>query len=162
MDLITVATAVHWFDLPKFYAAARRVLKKPDGVIVVWGYSHMINVNPEFEACMEKFRRPALQYWGPGIRYVFEEYRNLPFPFRSVGMGEEGQPLMMTMMRQMSFQRWLVTMRTCSAVITAKECGVDLLTEDVVEGFAEAWGGPLDVVRDDVTSNVFLIAGKVK
>ncbi|VVB12673.1 unnamed protein product [Arabis nemorensis] len=29
VDLITVAQAVHWFDLPKFYAIAKRVLRKP-------------------------------------------------------------------------------------------------------------------------------------
>jgi len=37
VDLICVAQALHWFDLPRFYAEARRVLK-PDGVLAVWTY----------------------------------------------------------------------------------------------------------------------------
>lgn len=35
VDLITVATAAHWFDMPRFYAAASKVLK-PSGSIAVW------------------------------------------------------------------------------------------------------------------------------
>lgn len=34
IDLITVAQALHWFDLPAFYAEAQRVLK-PDGLLAV-------------------------------------------------------------------------------------------------------------------------------
>jgi ubiquinone/menaquinone biosynthesis C-methylase UbiE len=37
VDLVTVAQALHWFDLPRFYAAVRRVTR-PDGVIAVWCY----------------------------------------------------------------------------------------------------------------------------
>lgn len=35
VDLITVATAAHWFDMPRFYAAAAKVLK-PNGSIAMW------------------------------------------------------------------------------------------------------------------------------
>ncbi len=34
-DLITVAQALHWFDLDAFYAEARRVLR-PGGLIAAW------------------------------------------------------------------------------------------------------------------------------
>src|SRR5262249_31727456 len=37
VDLITVAQAVHWFDLDKFYAEGTRVLR-PGGFIAVWCY----------------------------------------------------------------------------------------------------------------------------
>ena len=37
-DLVTVAQAIHWFDLEKFYAEAKRVLK-PGGVIAAWTYT---------------------------------------------------------------------------------------------------------------------------
>ncbi|XP_073006585.1 uncharacterized protein [Typha latifolia] len=35
VDLVKVADAVHWFDLPRFYAFVNRVLRKPGGVIAV-------------------------------------------------------------------------------------------------------------------------------
>ena len=37
LDLVTVAQALHWFDLPSFYAEANRVLRK-DASLAVWGY----------------------------------------------------------------------------------------------------------------------------
>ncbi|TLM60395.1 MAG: methyltransferase domain-containing protein [Deltaproteobacteria bacterium] len=37
VDLVTVAQALHWFDLPAFYAEVRRVLR-PDGALAVWSY----------------------------------------------------------------------------------------------------------------------------
>jgi ubiquinone/menaquinone biosynthesis C-methylase UbiE len=38
VDLITVATAVHWFDIDLFYKEAQRILK-PGGIIAYWTYS---------------------------------------------------------------------------------------------------------------------------
>ena len=35
VDLITVAMAVHWFDLPNFYSSAARALK-PGGTLAIW------------------------------------------------------------------------------------------------------------------------------
>ncbi len=37
VDLVTVASAIHWFDLSKFYMEVRRVVK-PGRVIAVWTY----------------------------------------------------------------------------------------------------------------------------
>src|SRR5436309_13441105 len=37
VGLLTVAQALHWFDLERFYAEAKRVLQ-PGGVLAVWAY----------------------------------------------------------------------------------------------------------------------------
>ena len=37
MDLVTVAQALHWFDVEAFYAEARRVAR-PGALIAVWTY----------------------------------------------------------------------------------------------------------------------------
>jgi len=47
VDLITVAQALHWLDLPRFYAEVLRVLR-PGGVIAVWCY-HLMSVSPEVD-----------------------------------------------------------------------------------------------------------------
>ncbi|XP_031373500.1 putative methyltransferase DDB_G0268948 [Punica granatum] len=162
VDLVVVATAIHWFDIPKFYSVVNRVLRKPGGLIAIWGYSDIIGVNPELDALQIRYRESAMPYWRPGVKYIFEEYRNLPFPFKSVGLGEEGQPLKLSMKREMNFERFLDVMRSSSAVGAAKEKGVNLLTEEVVQEFKKAWGAPApDMVRA-VTYNVFMIAGKLK
>lgn len=38
-DLVTVAQALHWFNLPQFYAEAARILR-PHGVLAIWGYDN--------------------------------------------------------------------------------------------------------------------------
>ena len=38
-DLVTVAQALHWFDLPPFYAEVRRVLR-PGGIVAAWCYGN--------------------------------------------------------------------------------------------------------------------------
>ena len=37
VGMVTVAQALHWLQLPEFYAEARRVLR-PGGLLVVWTY----------------------------------------------------------------------------------------------------------------------------
>lgn len=159
VDLITVAQAVHWFDLPRFYAVAKRVLRKPGGVIAVWGYNDVV-VSPEFDAVQYRFHAQTRPYWKyPNIQHVFDAYEALPFPFESVGMGSEGEPLKLEMPKTTSFEGIVRMFKSWSAVVTAKEKGVDLLTESLVSELETAWGGS-DVIRT-VVYKAFMIAGKV-
>ena len=67
VDLVTVATAVHWFELPKFYSLVTRLLKKPGGVIAVWAYNDIV-VSPTFDPILKRFRDTLLPYWDPNIK----------------------------------------------------------------------------------------------
>ncbi|KAK9996996.1 hypothetical protein SO802_021682 [Lithocarpus litseifolius] len=71
VDLVTVATAVHWFELPKFYSLVTRLLRKPGGVIAVWGY-YEIAASPIFYPIMKRFHVSTLPYWNPKIQYIFD------------------------------------------------------------------------------------------
>lgn len=159
IDLVTVATAVHYFDLPRFYSVANRVLRKPGGVIAVWCYFE-IRVCPSFDAALQRFLATMAPYWDPKIRYVREQYRNLPFPFEGVGMGGEGEPALLEMKKEASFEGMLGLIRSWSPVNTAKGRGVDLLREEVVAELETAWGGR-QLVRS-LTFQAFMIAGKPK
>ena len=55
VDLVTVATAVHWFDFDRFYAEVERVLV-PGGALVVWGYN-LARVNPEVDLLIDRLAR---------------------------------------------------------------------------------------------------------
>jgi SAM-dependent methyltransferase len=80
VDLITVAIAVHWFDLARFYAEARRVLR-PAGVIAVWTY-HLPVVTPQIDAVVLRYYRDVLAgCWSSRFGYVDRRYADLPFPF---------------------------------------------------------------------------------
>ena len=81
--LVTVAVAVHWFDLDLFYSEVRRVLT-PHGVIAVWCYS-LPAINPEIDAILKRYFREILSDdWPERFRYVRDQYRTLPFPFESL------------------------------------------------------------------------------
>uniref|UniRef100_A0A803PIN6 Methyltransferase type 11 domain-containing protein n=1 Tax=Cannabis sativa TaxID=3483 RepID=A0A803PIN6_CANSA len=158
VDLITVAQAIHWFDLPSFYSLVSRLLRKPGGVIAVWGYNDIV-VSSSFDAVLKKFHDTTLPYWDSNIKHIFDGYKTMPFPFEEVGLGREGNPLDLDIPKELSFDGVLNMLKSWSAVITAKSLGVDLLCEEVVEELKSAWGGP-NLVRS-VCYKAFMIAGKL-
>ncbi|KAJ0040389.1 hypothetical protein Pint_27399 [Pistacia integerrima] len=159
VDLVTGAQAVHWFDLPKFYTIINRVLRKPGGVIAVWGYKGF-EVSPTFNALMKKFYETTIPYWNQNAQSLFDGYKDLPFPFESVGLGFEGQPLELDMPKELSLEGFLRMLRSWSAINSALEQGVDLLSESVVKEFEGVWGGS-HLIRT-VTYKAFMLVGKVK
>jgi len=84
VDLITIAQALHWFDLPPFYLEATRVLV-PQGVIAAWTYGTPSLDDPRLNAALQHFERAVVgPYWPPERRHVESGYRDLPFPFSEV------------------------------------------------------------------------------
>jgi SAM-dependent methyltransferase len=83
IDLVTVAQALHWFDLERFYAEARRVLK-PGGAIAVWTYTLLDADAGIDELLMDFYRNVIGPYWPPQRRMVDDRYRSLPFPFQPI------------------------------------------------------------------------------
>jgi SAM-dependent methyltransferase len=80
VDLVTVAQAIHWFDLEKFYAETKRVLK-PGGAIAAWTYT-LLDVEAGIDELLTDFYRNVVgPYWPPERRMVDDRYRSLPFPF---------------------------------------------------------------------------------
>jgi ubiquinone/menaquinone biosynthesis C-methylase UbiE len=53
IDLVTVATAIHWFDTERFYPEVKRVLRK-NGIIAIWQYAEN-SISREVDAVTEKF-----------------------------------------------------------------------------------------------------------
>lgn len=83
VDLITVAQAAHWFDLPDFYAEATRVMK-PDGIIALWAYG-LARIDPAIDTVITRFYRDTVgPYWPPERRWIEDGYRTLPFPFEEI------------------------------------------------------------------------------
>jgi SAM-dependent methyltransferase len=82
-DLVTVGTALHWFDFDLFYAEVKRTCR-PGAVIAAWCYS-LMKVNPGIDALLQEFTYGTLgDYWDKERRYVEEGYRTIPFPFPEV------------------------------------------------------------------------------
>ncbi len=80
LDLIAVAQALHWFDLSRFYAEARRVLK-PAGVLAAWCYG-LNEIGTDVDAVVRRFYDDVVgPYWPPERKLIDECYRTIPFPF---------------------------------------------------------------------------------
>lgn len=83
VDLISVAQAVHWFDLAHFYAEVERVLK-PGGVLALWGYGRMV-LPGELDAPFLRFYAETVgPYWPPERNLIEDGYRSLAFPFSEI------------------------------------------------------------------------------
>ncbi|CAK7354798.1 unnamed protein product [Dovyalis caffra] len=158
VDLITAATAVQWFDLDKFYPIVKRVLRKPGGIIAVWCYGSM-EFGPEIDCMLRSFFELSTPFQSQSFKIALGGYKTLPFPFESVGVGCEGQPLELDMRKEMSFEGLLKFLRSLPVVHIAKEQGVDLLTQELVKEFEKAWGEP-KLVKTAVYKT-YMLAGKV-
>lgn len=81
VDLITVATAIHWFNLDGFYEQVKRVLK-PQGALFVWSYGGC-KINSEVDKVIDHFNFEFLfDYWHEGAKMNWnDKYQSLEMPF---------------------------------------------------------------------------------
>lgn len=78
VDLTTVAQALHWFELEKFYAEVRRV-SKPHGVLAAWAYK-LATVTPPIDAVVHHYYSEVVGRYWPAERVLVEKFEELPFP----------------------------------------------------------------------------------
>jgi SAM-dependent methyltransferase len=80
VDLVTVAQALHWLDLPAFFAEVQRVMR-PSGVMAVWCYQ-LHSIAPGIDKVVHYLYADIVGAdWPPERRLVEEGYRTLAFPF---------------------------------------------------------------------------------
>lgn len=139
IDLITIAQAMHWFDLPKFYEVVRWGLKKPNGIIAAWCYTTP-QVNDEVDAVFWPFYK---SFSGPGweetTKVVDDKYQSIHFPFEPVDGLKDTGPFEFKAEKVMSLEEYFAYIRSWSAYNAAKEKGVEMLTDEAVERFKYAW-----------------------
>jgi SAM-dependent methyltransferase len=135
VDLVSVATALHWFDFDRFYAEVERVLS-PGGALAAWAYN-LVRVTPEVDVLTDRLARQIVgPYWPPERRWVDEDYRTLPFPFAEVPVPE------LWIEEEWDFSRFIPYFTTWSATARyRKATGHDPL-EDIGDEMERAWGDP--------------------
>jgi SAM-dependent methyltransferase len=80
LDLLAVAQAAHWLDIPAFYGEVCRLLR-PGGVIALWTY-YLARITPAVDAVVDRYYREITgPYWHRRRRWIDDAYRRLPFPF---------------------------------------------------------------------------------
>jgi SAM-dependent methyltransferase len=108
IDVLTVAQALHWFDLPAFFAEARRVLK-PRGIIAVWSYN-LLSISPEIDALVNEYYRDTLRSFWPAERALVEAgYGAIDVPF------DEVEVPLFTMEAEWTLDQLIGYLRTWSA-----------------------------------------------
>ncbi len=133
-DLITVATALHWFNQPKFFHEVDRVLK-PNGVLAIWAYD-FFTIEPEIdELITREFFKPIDPYWAEGNRQMFRGYRDVVFPFDEVQ-----NPPSFSMKMEWNLNQLTAFLQTWSAVKRfAAEHGIDPVVK-LESALMSLWG----------------------
>jgi SAM-dependent methyltransferase len=85
VDLITVAQALHWFPIDRFWDEVQRILR-PNGVIAVWCYG-FLEIAPAIESVLARFYEDIVgDYWDFERKLVEDGYRSISFPFVELKM----------------------------------------------------------------------------
>ncbi len=137
-DCICVAQALHWFEFRRFFAEAKRVLRK-DGLLAVWTYERS-SVNAEVDAAFEKLYRGTLDdYWPAERKHVETAYRDIEFPFNEIATP------VLELHCDWNLQQYLAYLRSWSAsqryLKTTGNDPVGLIENEM----QQAWGNPDEI-----------------
>jgi SAM-dependent methyltransferase len=153
VELITVAQALHWFDLDRFYDEARRVLT-PGGVLAVWTYAKLQVDRGPIDAALGEFYTDIVgAYWPEERRLVETGYRTLPFPFEEISV--DSPPMVASWSRS----RLLGYVRTWSAVQRYVEATGEDPVPELAERVAAHWSDP--AVSREIQWPLTVRAGRV-
>jgi SAM-dependent methyltransferase len=134
VDLVVVAQALHWIDLPAFYAEVRRVVA-PGGAIAAWSYDLAVLGDPALDTAFRHFYDGILgPYWPPERRLVDARYRGISFPFMETAVPE------FSMVADWTLDDLLGYVGTWSAVSRYRASEGDNPATMLVERLEPRWG----------------------
>lgn len=83
-DLITSATAVHWFQFDKFFKEMKRIGRN-NAIFACWAYKVLRTDHTLLDKIIDKFYGETIHsYWDSERRHVDEEYKTIAFPFEEI------------------------------------------------------------------------------
>ncbi|XP_052187068.1 uncharacterized protein LOC127797910 [Diospyros lotus] len=139
LDLVTIAQAMHWFDLPIFYQQVKRLLKPSHGILAAWCYT-MPEINDGFDAIFRQFYLvDCSPFCNSARELVDNKYTTIDFPFEPVDGTDHTGPFEFASEKLMDLDNFLTFIRSWSAYQIAKEKGIELLTDDLINNFKRAW-----------------------
>lgn len=151
-DLITVAQALHWFNVDGFYKEVNRVAKE-NALLAVWGYGNCSIADQKVQDLFLDFYHNVVgPYWDDARRHVENGYQEIPFPFQLIKAPEFSIQLHWSMN---DFLGYLSTWSATQKYI--KETGNDPVEEYSTE-FKKRW--PANEIKQ-VTFPLFFKLGKI-
>ena len=150
-DIVTVAQALHWFDLDRFWLEVTRVLKS-DGLFAAWGYD-WFSISPKIDQIIQKSILDIIaSYWSPRARLVWNGYRDVDFPFQPIPVPS------MTLEVSWNLSELLNYLHTWSATRQCMEQQGTEFFEILGQRLLEVWGEADE--RKEVKMNLHVIAGR--
>ena len=133
-DLVVAAQAAHWFDLPRFFAEARRVARG-NAVVALVGYGNAAVDDDEIEARFVRFYDGEIGgYWPAARRMLLDGYRTIEFPFDEIATPA------LRLARDWTADEMIGYVDTWSAVRAAQRAGEGGAFDRFAADLREAWG----------------------
>lgn len=132
VDLVTVAQALHWFDLERFFAEASRVLKL-GGIVAAWAYK-LAQVEPAIDAIVNHYYSEVVGAYWPAERVIVEKFEELAFPLPEIAT----PPFEMT--AEWNAEHLIGYLRTWSATQRFMAANQRDPLKDVEQDLRSAWG----------------------
>ncbi|MCE2850458.1 MAG: class I SAM-dependent methyltransferase [Roseiflexaceae bacterium] len=133
VDLVTVAQAMHWFDVDAFHREVQRIVR-PGGIVAVWSYS-LLQSTPAITDIIVEMYSHTRPWWPADRDHVDDGYAKLPFPYTRIPY----TPPAMT--AQFTLERLIGYLGTWSGVRRYhKDTGRDPVAERVA-ALRAAWNG---------------------
>ena len=135
VDLITVAQALHWFDIERFWVEVKRIAHA-DGIIAVWCYG-FLEVAPEVDALVMRFYSEIVgPYWDFERKLVEDGYRSITFPFSELDPPPFAIELSWSLDHLLGYlQSWSATQKY---IATNGTPPIELIEADLKEGWGHA------------------------
>ena len=131
VDLIMVAQALHWFDLDRFYAEARRVLKN-NGVFAASAYN-LLNIESAIDLVVNRYYYKVVGPFWPPERKLVEQFADLPFPFSEIDSPKFEMTAQWNLDHLLGYQTWSSTKRFIAAHASNS-------LEQIIDELRAAWG----------------------
>lgn len=152
VNLVTVATAIHWFNLEKFYDEVKRVLT-PGGTLAIWNYGEA-NVNEKLDAVFHSFLYEIIgPYAAPEFWKGINQETQIDFPFERIKTPEFRMKHYWNLKDYMNF---IMTWSPTQKYIEANNANP---VELIINKLKNAWGDENE--KKAVTWKLMLKAAKI-
>lgn len=135
VDLVTVAQAAHWFDLPSFYAEVERIAR-PGALLALISYGQMELPGEAGAPMVDFYANRIAAYWPPERRHILNGLRELPFPYPELEQPE------LAIEERWTLEQVLAYIGTWSALAKVRAAGKEAMLDEFAEALGRAWGDP--------------------
>lgn len=154
VDLVTAATAVHWFKIDLFFEECRRILKN-NGVVAIWAYGWHQCENEEISKLLKVIGMDILgPFWSDPPKLIWDEYKTISFPFSEI------QTPNFFSRSQWNMNEFIGYINTWSASQKYIEQYGKKPSDEVITALELAWG--LNSKKYDFHAPLYLRVGKLR